>query len=415
MYDLKMHDIIRTATSSVKDLLVRFPCVAVVGARQVGKTTLLKQAIPGSPLFDMEKRSDFERVYRDPNFFLSQYQEPIAIDEAQFMPELFPALRVAIDSDRRKNGRFLISGSSSPQLNKHIAETLAGRVALFELGGLSLEEQWGGEASRFYKYLEEADTHKLALLKPLRTTKQVFTSCLNGSYPEPFMKFRKDPKGYALWMENYIMTYVKRDIRGLFPGLNINAYQRFIDMLSASSGQILNVSEFARSLDVSQPTAKSYFDIAQNTYVWRMLPSYQKNAIKRIVKMPKGHVRDTGLLNHSLLIASLDALQGDPRVGRIWESFIIEQILKGAANSLSIFHPYYYRTSNMAEIDLILEGRSGIVPIEIKLGSIVHPRNLIAMESFINEHKLKFGIIINNAAETAWLSKAILQVPATCL
>jgi predicted AAA+ superfamily ATPase len=253
-----MHTIKRTASGAIHQLLLRFPCVAVLGARQVGKTTILKQVLPEAHFFDIEKRSDFERIKSDPDFFLSQQHSPIAIDEAQLLPELFPALRVAIDSDREKNGRFLISGSSSPELLKHITETLAGRIAIFELGGFSLEEQWGCEISSFYQYLKEGNITKLAALKPRFSTEQLFSSCLLGTYPEPFLKFRNDPKGFELWMENYVVTYIKRDIRNLFPSLNITAYQRFVSMLAASTGNIINVSEFARSLDVSQPTPKSY-------------------------------------------------------------------------------------------------------------------------------------------------------------
>jgi predicted AAA+ superfamily ATPase len=126
-------------------------------------------------------------------------------------------------------------------------------------------------------------------------------------------------------------------------------------------------------------------------------------------------MRDTGLLNHLLSITSIDALQGHPQVGRIWESFVIEQILKGAANSLVTMHPYYYRTSNMSEIDLILQVGSQIIPIEIKLGTTAPSRNLQSLKIFIREHSLKFGIMINNAENPAWLSKTILQIPATCL
>ena len=148
-----------------------------------------------------------------------------------------------------------------------------------------------------------------------------------GSYPEPFLKYSNDRAGFAVWMENYFQTYIKRDIRGLFPGLNINTYQRFVSMLSVSSGQILNFSEFARSLDVSQPTVKQYFNIAHGTFVWRILRSYQKNAKKRVIKMPKGHMRDTGLLNYLLSISSVAAFYANPLAGRIWETFVIEQII----------------------------------------------------------------------------------------
>ena len=410
-----MYGIKRTAVSSLCYLLERFPCVAVIGARQVGKTTLLKQALPDAPFFDLEKRLDFERIHHDPDFFLSQHKKPIVIDEAQTLPELFPALRVAIDEHRDQNGRFLISGSSSPRLLSGLTESLAGRIALFELNGLSLEEQWGAPLSMFYHYIGEGNLEGLASLKPRFSTDQLFMSWFFGSYPEPFIKFRNESKAFGVWMENYFQTYIQRDVRTLFPGLNLTAYQRFTGMLAASSSQILNVSEFARSLDVSQPTAKSYFDIADGTFVWRMLPSYQKSTSKRVTKMPKGHMRDTGLLNHLLALPSIDRLQSHPSSGHIWETFVIEQIIKSLANTMVLVHPYYYRTNNMAEIDLILETPAGVVPIEIKLGGTPYSRQLQTLETFVKEHKLRFGILINNSTETTWLTKSILQIPASCL
>jgi predicted AAA+ superfamily ATPase len=216
-------------------------------------------------------------------------------------------------------------------------------------------------------------------------------------------------------MENYFQTYIKRDVRNLFPGLNINNYQRFVSMLSSSSGQILNFSEFARSLDVSQPTAKLYFDIAHGTFVWRMIQSYQKSVKKRIVKMPKGHMRDTGLLNYLLSISSVDAFYASPLSGRIWETFIIEEIIKGFKNLGILFELYYYRTSNKAEVDLVLEGDFGLIPVEIKFGAVTLHKNLHALESFIKDYGARIGLVINNASETAWLSKTILQIPASYL
>ncbi|VAX36898.1 hypothetical protein MNBD_UNCLBAC01-1387 [hydrothermal vent metagenome] len=410
-----MHYIKRSSISSIQFLLKHFPCVVILGSRQVGKTTLIKQILPHAPFFDLEKRSDFERISQDPDFFLSQYNNPIIIDEAQTLPEFFPALRIAIDEKRHKNGRFLISGSSSPDLLKHINESLAGRIAFFDLSGFSLEESWKLSENPLYKYLTKKKTKDILNLKPHLSTKKLLESCLFGSYPEAFLKHRKSPQTFALWMENYFQSYIKRDIRNLFPGINIQNYQRFVSMLAGASGNILNTSEFARSLDVSQPTAKSYFEIAHGTFVWRMLPSFQKNITKRVTKMPKGHMRDTGLLNYILRNRDISELQIHPTFGNIWETFIIESILKGFQNQLLSVTPFYYRTNNGAEIDLILEGDFGVLPIEIKSGTTTPRKRLIALEQFVIEHKLPLGIVINNAQEVVWLTKNIIQIPAGCL
>lgn len=409
-----MHDIKRAVLPTVKRLLKTFPCVAIIGARQVGKTTLLKQVMPKALFFDLEKRADFELIQRDPDFFLSQYNTEIIIDEAQILDRLFPALRVAIDQKRRQKGRFLISGSASPELIKHLSESLAGRIGILELPGFSLAESWG-KTSKIYNYLAAFDVKKLLKLSPQLSRKNLFKSCIYGAYPEPFLELRNDKQAFRFWMDNYFQTYIRRDIRNLFSGLNLLAYQRFIAMLAGSSGHILNFSEFSRSLDVSQPTIKSYFQIAHGTFIWRMIPSYQRNVSKRITKMPKGYMRDSGLLNYILRNNSLEALQIHPNFGRIWEGFIVEELLKGFSNNGIKVEPFYYRTSNQAEIDLILEADFGMLPIEIKASTNVPQKSLICLKEFIRENKLPLGIVINLSEQPVWLSPNILQIPAVCL
>ncbi len=410
-----MTGIKRDALSAVSRLLEQFPVVAVVGARQVGKTTLLKQLMPKALFFDLEKRADFELISRDPDFFLSQQNTPIVIDEAQSLPSLFSAFRVAVDDRRDQPGRFLISGSSSPELLKHIHESLAGRIAIYELGGLSIDESWHTPISRIYAHIAQGDIQSLLHIRPHLSNTQLMESCVFGGYPEPFIKYRGKLDKFALWMDNYFASYVRRDIRNLFPGINTGAFQRFVAMLASSSGNQLNSSDYARSLEVSSPTVKKYFEIAHGTFVWRMIPSYEKNATTSIVKMPRGYMRDSGLLNHIVGVRSVQQLQAHHQSGRIWEGFIIEQLLKGFSQSLLTVKPYYYRTKNAAEIDLILECADRVVPIEIKMGNAIPSRALTSMETFIEQHKCAFGIVINNADLPLMLTPKIIQIPAGCL
>lgn len=408
-----MSGINRTAEDRIRALLARFSCVAVLGARQVGKTTLIKKVLPQAPFYDMERQDEFLRAKSDPDFFLSALETPVIIDEAQKVPELFSALRVAIDRDRRP-GRFLISGSGSPELLKGITESLAGRAVLFELGGFSSEEMWGLAPSPFYEIVKEKRFDDLQGLRPRTTTAQWTAACVCGTYPEPFLK-RRDAEHVRLWMENYFDAYVKRDIRDLFPGLNILAYRAFLRMLAGASGEILNASDFARSLAVSQPTVKSYLRIAEGTFLWRNLPSYAKNVAQRVTHMPRGHWRDAGLLSHLNRVRSASELAAHPRVGRIWEGCVIEELLVGFKNRLIDCDPYYYRTHNQAEIDLVLEGDFGLLPIEIKRGMKTDPRQLTALRHFVRDHRAPIGLCINNAERVEWLAPGVLQVPVTCL
>ena len=400
-----------------------FPVVCVVGARQVGKTTLLQQSMPGAAYFDLQNRSDYERISSDPNFFLAQARRPLIIDEAQVLPELFPALRSAVDQDRATKGWVILSGSSSPRLHAQLEESLAGRIGVLELGGFGLREAYSRvrstEKEEPRPSLAYAVEHRsfdaLLSLKPTVDYPALLRFMRVGRYPEPWLG-RENEKYVALWFQNYLRTYVNQDIRSLFPGLRVAAYERFIEMLAQSSGQLINYSNFARSLDVSQPTVKSYFDIAEGSFLWRRLQSYEKKVQKkRVTKMPKGHLRDSGLICRLNHIYSEAQLEGHPGVGRIWESFISELVIDGFLTSLVPLKAFHYRTHNQAEIDLILEGPFGVVPVEIKLGVRVPHQRLQTLRRFMQAQNAPFGLVINNAEETAMLAENIVQIPAGCL
>jgi uncharacterized protein len=185
-------------------------------------------------------------------------------------------------------------------------------------------------------------------------------------------------------------------------------------MLSQLSGTILNKSNIARAIEVSEKTISEYIAIAAGTYLWRTLESYEKNVIKSVVKMPKGYLRDSGLLHYLLKIQDKDGLYYHPQVGHSFEGFVIEEICKGLeSTSATNWQAYYYRTRNQAEIDLIIDGPFGILPIEIKQGVQIARRNLVALSQFIDEHKLAFGLVINQSSEPLWLTPNIYQLPVT--
>ena len=402
----------RSVSESIAYLLKNFPCVVILGARQVGKSTLLHHLLPNSSFFDLERTTDYQRINTDPELLLQETSRPLVIDEAQLSPSLFKALRVEIDSNRHQPGQFLLSGSSSPQLLKNISETLAGRVAIVELEPLNWQESLTRDTPNLILALEQPET--LKALQPNFNKQELLELCLYGGYPEPFLK-RHDRKFHRLWMENYVKTYVERDIRALFPTLKLDAYRRFVQMLAYASGEIINASNFARSLDVSQPTIQHYLEIVEGTFLWRKFPSYQKNATKRIVKMPKGQLRDTGLINYFLRLQTTDDLKAHPQFGRIWETFISEQVIRHFKNQLEHIEYYYYRTHNQAEIDLILETSAGIIPIEIKSGFTTSKRQIKTLERFVEEYRCPIGLLINNGDEIFKLSSRVYQLPAIYL
>ena len=406
----------RNIFDKINELLLYFPIVAILGARQTGKTTLAKQLRATWSYYDCEKPSVLERIQHDPELFFEQNPQYIILDEAQEIPSMFSVLRGVIDENRTLKGRFILTGSSSPELLDNISESLAGRVAIVELGTLKVNELFQTPLSGFYDLFSETLTRdsvtsfiQNAKAAPLRKS-MIQRAWLEGGYPEPVLANNKHY--YDSWMENYYQTYINRDIAKLFPKLNKITYQRFIRMLSYLSGTIINKSDLARNLEVSQPTAGQYTHIADKTYIWRELPSFEKNMTKSIVKMPKGYMRDSGLRNYLQQIHLAENLYNNPLVGNSFETFVIEEIIKGLqTKNIPHWDSYYYRTRDGAEIDLILEGGFGQLPIEVKYSVNTPVKQLRSLDRYIEEHQLPFGIVVNKADQIAWLTKNILQLP----
>ncbi len=405
----------RHTTTLLLEYLGFFPCVGLIGSRQCGKTTLLGQLGKGWLHFDLERQSDFEAIARDPDLFFRLHPDRVAIDEAQAFPPLFQALRVAIDADRSRTGRFVITGSSSPDLTGRISESLAGRIGLIEMSPFSLAEAIREPLSPFFSGLTQGwkPERFVKELTPRAGIRKLHEYWFWGGYPQPWVeagdRFRQ------VWMEQYVQTYLHRDIGTLFPGLNRNRFRRFIQLLAGLSGTILNYSDVARALNVSQPTAREYFEIAHGSFLWRTLPAFTHNVLKRVVKSPRGYLRDSGLLHHLLRIGELDDLRGHPQMGRSWEGTIVEQILRGLAASGIACDPFHYRTHGGAEVDLVLEGTFGVVPIEIKYPQTVRARELRPINDFVDEHACRLGFVINNDERPRLYGPRLVGIPAACL
>jgi len=327
----------RLITKNIISRLKSYPAVAILGPRQVGKTTLAKTL--SKTYYDLELEQERLRLDIQWNSLIKS-KEVIILDEAQNYPEIFPRIRNAIDIERKRNGRFLILGSVSPGLMQGVSEFLTGRVALCELNPFSVLEVDGKRDERLW---------------------------LMGGYPDGgIIKEQQFP----VWQQNYLDLLAMRDL----PVWGLNArppvIKRFFGMLAASHGNIWNASQIGKSLGLSYHTVNSYLAYLEQTYLVRRLLPYHTNIKKRLVKSPKVYWRDSGLL-HSLLHAhTANALLTQPWVGVSWESWIIEQILIFLNISGSSYEgPYYLRTNDGYEIDLILSLSGMTYAIEIKLSS----------------------------------------------
>ena len=410
-----MMDKKRYLESKVDSLLTMFPVVAIIGPRQCGKSTLARNLCPDWKYYDLERPDDYQLITSDPLGFFSRRRDRTIIDEAQQYPDIFKVLRGVIDQDRVSVGRYLITGSSSPDIVKGLSETLAGRLATVELWPFKAGEFFDRPLSPLYEFLsgKQDSLDRLLDLKPGLNPDQFYEHWLLGGYPEPRIKSKQTPEFHGLWMDNYFLDYMDRDISRLFPGINRHGFRRFIQALAFHFGHILNQSRLARAIEVSSPTVKQYLDILHNTFIWRNLQSFEKNSLKKVQKMPKGFFRDQGIQHHLLKIRDTDYLLVHPGAGGSFEAFMIEEIIRGfQCTMVSGLDFYYYRTRDRSEVDLVVEGRFGLLPIEIKLGHKTDQRGLTGLKNFMADTGARMGIVVNNSERVELLTDNIIQIPA---
>lgn len=334
----------RLAAKELDILLAEFPAIALLGPRQVGKTTLAKSLAKKHQkeilYFDLESDTDIAKL-KDPEFIFNQYKDHcIILDEVQRYPKLFSQLRPIIDQFR-KPGRFILTGSASPDLIKGVSESLAGRIAFNELHPINLVEAKKSKISQQQHWFRGGF--------PLALTAANDAACIR-------------------WTENFIRTYIERDLSQLFA---VKMQEKIIKnlwyMLAANQGGIWNSETYARSLGVSGPTIKRYLDFLEGAFLIRQLPAWFVNVNKRLVKAPKIYVRDTGLLHVINKITSAEALPLNIGVGASWEGYVIEQISQLKPKHIDV---YYYRTHHGAECDVLLvNGINPVMGIEIKHAS----------------------------------------------
>jgi predicted AAA+ superfamily ATPase len=335
--------LVRRIQNTIENRLSRSPAVAILGPRQVGKTTLAKGLAKKSQedftYLDAENPLDVAKL-TDAYTFLSRYKlVTVIIDEVQLMPSLFSIMRPLID-EHRIPGRFILLGSATPALVKGVSESLAGRIAYIELTPINICE----------------------LPDKIDMERHWFT----GGYPEPLLNL--DPEYAKEWLNDFIKSYVERDLAYLF-GIELapSILRNFWSMLAHSSGNVWNAEVFARSLGVSAPTVLRYANFLEGGYMIRRLQPWLVNAKKRLVKSPKIYIRDTGILHRLLNISSFEHLQGHPGIGASWEGYVIEQIYQVLPDELDMF---FYRTQAGAECDLVLvRGIRPLACIEIKLSN----------------------------------------------
>lgn len=348
--------------------LDQFPIVALLGSRQVGKSTLARVIAQEreSVFLDLERPADVAKL-RDAEMFLNSVADKLVIiDEVQRAPELFPQLRVLVDSQRRP-GRFLLLGSASPDLRRQSAESLAGRIEYHELTPFTLDEIGA-------------------------TPENQQRLWLRGGYPGSYLA--SSDQASARWREAYIRTFLERDIPQLAMRLPAEHLRRFWTMLAHLHGQLWNSSQLARNLGISPPTARHYLDVLSDTFMVRILPPHHTNLGKRLIKSPKVYLKDSGLLHSLLGIIRLEDLLAHPAVGASWEGFAIEHLIGHAAEGS---RASFYRTSSGAELDLLIERGSQMDAWEVKFG--LAPRITRGYHEALRDLGLSFGKVLYSGTD----------------
>ncbi|MCL1942746.1 MAG: ATP-binding protein [Candidatus Azobacteroides sp.] len=380
-----MHELIARKTEAfVKENLRIFPGVVILGPRQCGKSTLIKMLYRNSDSYlylDLQNIDDLNKLHEPTLFFKANQDKTICLDEIQLVPELFSVLRSVIDADRQP-GRFILLGSASRDLIQKASESLAGRIGFIELTPFTIEELMSEE-----KF-------------------DLNTFWLRGGYPESYLA--ETEEGSVLWRENFIRTYIERDIPQL--GFQIPALQlrRMLSMCAHIQGQLLNATKLGESLGVTHPTIRRYTDLLEQTFILRSLSPWERNVKKRLLKSPKIYVRDSGLLHRLLQINHFNSLMGNPVFGSSWEGFVIENVIA----SLNDCHFSFYRDSAGDEIDLIIERNGRTIAVECKASTapqltkgfwnaleIIQPDNTFVAAPVQSGYPLKNGVEVCNLHE----------------
>jgi len=371
----------------LRRLLSHFPAVTVLGPRQCGKTTFIRQALPGWTYLDLERPSDATPLVADPEARLDQLGDRVVFDEAQRVPELFSVLRSVIDRKGSRRCRFVLPGSASPWLVQEISESLAGRTAFLDLAPFRWDE-----------------------VMVRRAKGGLSTLWFRGCFPAAFLEQNDSVR--CDWQEAYTRAFIERDLPAL--GIDVSASQmrKLWAMLAHCNGAIWNASQLASSLGVSYHTVNRYVDILEHTFLIRKVPPFFANVKKRLVKSPKVYFRDTGLLHYFLGINSVRELDTHPARGLSWEAFVIDQLLSAFHRTTPGYQAYFWRTARGDEVDLLIVRGADRVPFEIKLHSTPKAEDAQGLFRCMADFNLPRGYVIYPGHENYSLGRHVTAISA---
>ncbi len=336
----------RTLEKLLPGILATFPCLAVTGPRQSGKSTLLRHALPDYRYVTLDDPAVLEQAQSDPVYFLDSLGDRCIVDEIQMAPGILSYVKIRVDEDRSRNGRFVFTGSQQFGMIRNLGDSLAGRIALLDLLPFAAEE------------LRQAVPTEGGL-------EQFVAAALTGAYPQLSVTPGIDRR---LWYASYVQTYLERDIRSLYDIGSLREFHRFMQLLAVRCSQMLNMSAFATDLGVSVTTIKRWLSVLEAGRIIYLLPPHFNNLGKRITKMPKVYFLDTGLACHLAGVRDREQLLEGAMNGALFENYCLQETVKAFANRGEQPSISYLRTNNGLEVDLVIEGPSlRALPVEVKL------------------------------------------------
>lgn len=377
----------RTLEKSIQKVSDFFPVLLVTGPRQVGKTTILQACgSEGRNYISLDTLENRSLAQNDPALFLQRFKAPLLIDEIQYAPQLFPYIKAAVD-EQKQSGMYWLTGSQQFHLMKNVSESLAGRVGILHLEGFSQAERDGQPERRLFLPTPKAIEARAAFA-PKTDIEAVFHQIWKGSYPR---MHEADDDMWQFFYDAYVQTYIERDIRDLGSVGNELDFLKFMKVLAARTGQLLNYSDIARDVGISAPTVKAWVSLLQTSGLIFILQPYHNNINSRVIKTPKVYFMDTGLVCYLTGWNAPQTLENCAMSGELLETYVISEIVKSWWHNGKQPNIYYYRDKDRRGIDVILEENGVLYPIEIKKKSNPNAGDIKAFDAIETVLKQKRG------------------------
>jgi len=378
----------RQLAATLRRAMQQFPAVLVTGPRQAGKTTLLQhEAGEGFTYISFDDPVERAFALQDPAGFLDRFgAQPVILDEVQYVPELLPSLKLRIDKARKRHGRWLLTGSQQFHLMRNVGETLAGRIAILDQLPFSVAEM----ATVAVPELEQV--------------------LWNGCYPEPALQ----PDKRELWLRAYVQTYLERDVRQLQNIRDLRAFEQFVALACARHTQEFNSAAFSRDVGVTLPTAKSWAGLLEASYLLYLLPPFFNNLGKRITKAPKLYMLDPGVVSFLTRQPGAQAALAGAMGGALFEGLVVTEALKTYTNRGLKPALWYWRSHDGLEVDLIVQGKRGLIPVEIKLTATPQPQHIEGLRRFralAGEDQCSAGVLVCRVAQQQPLPHGATAMP----